>query len=104
MDILKQFVGLLFIHMFNVIAAAKFSAMATQGDECSWYFIIYLVDILFTTGMSFLIMTRLDRWFDANGYKNLVSGNYFKGFHISLCYWTEQLLIWLVVISAVENS
>lgn len=108
MDILKQFLGLLFVHFFNVIAAGKFVEIAETGDECSWYFITYICDVLFTTAGAFLIMKKLDQCFAAKGYpvgqtnQNLVTGNYFKGYKISLKYWVEQAGIWLLVLLSVD--
>lgn len=68
MDILKQFLGILVVHCFNVIAAENLSATANEGDECSWYFIIYLMDVVFTTVVSFIVMKRLDAYFSKSGY------------------------------------
>ena len=68
MDILKQFLGILMIHCFNVVAAENLSSTAATGDECSWYFIIYVMDVVFTTALSFIVMKQLDIYFSKNGY------------------------------------
>lgn len=101
MDVVKQFFGLFFIHVFNVMAASQLSTMATAADECSWYFITYLTDILFTTFFCYLTMKGLDAYFTRKGYDFLVTGNYFKGTKISCCYWCEQILVWLVTLLVV---
>ena len=102
MDVVKQFCGLFFIHVFNVMAASQLSSMATSADECSWYFITYLTDIIFTTFFCYLTMKALDSYFTKKGMDYLVSGNYFKNTKISCCFWLEQILIWLVVLLVVD--
>lgn len=68
MDIFKQFLGILMVHCFNVVAAENLSQTAATGDECSWYFIIYVMDVILTTGISFIVMKQLDTYFNKNGY------------------------------------
>ncbi len=98
MDVTKQFCGLFLVHVFNVMAASQLSTMTTSADECSWYFITYLTDILFTTFFCFLIMKMLDSYFKSRGLDHLVTGNYFKNTKISCLYWVQQILIWLVTL------
>lgn len=95
---MKQFVGLFTIHIFNLMAASKLSELASSADECSWYFITYLMDVVFTTFFSFITMKFLDDYFSKKGLDYLVAGNYFKGLKVSISYWLQQVLIWLATI------
>lgn len=102
MDVVKQFCGLFFIHVFNVMAASQLSNMTATADECSWYFITYLTDIIFTTFCSYHAMKAMDSYLTNKGLDHLVAGNYFKNTKISCSYWLQQILIWLVVLLVVR--
>ena len=68
MDISKQFLGTGMTHFINIAVAMLLAGGDdSEVDECSWYFIEYLVDVIFFTMIVCYAMGFLDNIFQRNG-------------------------------------
>ncbi len=80
LDCNKQGTAAVFTHMLNVYVAVLISQTLppmASSDQCTWYLITYLNEVLLGTFLSFLLLKLLDACFIRHGFQSLASGNYY---------------------------
>lgn len=97
-------VGQGILHILNVYLAIFITTQSSQktSDECSWYFTIFLIDLI--PGLLFIVLfSKLsDFMFRRCKCTNMVSGNYVYDNNgelgIKKCIYVLQVLSWVNVI------
>lgn len=104
-DTFKQMVGQVSVHFINIYLAMSLSEHQNDvhADQCSWYFITFLID-LFPGLLIILCLSLLfDAVFTKIGAISLVSGNYIEENEGEIfvkygAYWM-QILIWMAILA-----
>lgn len=104
LDVFKQMVGQGILHGLNIYLAIFITAYSSHSDtdECSWYFTIFLIDLI--PGLLFIILfSNLGDWvFRRCGCITMISGNYVYDNSGELgllkCVYVLQIVSWVAVI------
>ena len=106
-DTFKQMVGQISIHFVNIYLAMSLSelksAADTHTDQCSWYFITFLIDLFPGLLILYSLSSLLDAIFTRLGATSLVAGNYIEENDGEIfvkygVYWM-QIVIWMLILA-----
>ena len=104
MDVFKQMVGQGILHFVNVYLAIFIDNITVDktSDQCSWYFTIFLIDLIPGLPLIVLFSKVFDFTFRKCGCISLVAGNYVYDnqgeLGIKKCVYVLQVWIWVTVI------
>ena len=105
-DVSKQVVGSLYAHGLNILVAINVTSLnknSEYNDQCMWYFVNFMVDVMLGLVLSWLLITLVNNTVRKMGLLTLVSGEYNidnKG-----CLnrqYLFQLLIWICIITVTK--
>lgn len=97
-------VGQGMLHLLNIYLAIFISAYSEhkESDECSWYFTIFLIDLVPGLLIIVIFSKLFDLMFRRCGCTSMVSGNYVYDNNGELgflkCVYLLQILSWVSVI------
>lgn len=111
-DVSKQIIGSLFAHQLNLLIAIQM----TQGrdaksvDQCMWYFMNYLVDVLLGVFLNWGLVRLVNSVANRYGWQSLQSGDYItdhrrinRSYMLQLGAWlgivlTCKMILWGVIL------
>ena len=97
MDISKQGMSSLFCHFIAIIIALLMSVLSTNTNECAWYFLVYIIDTIIGTLVSFgllILTTKIAIKYNITSLTK--SGEY--GIPPSKRIWIKQLCTWCIIV------
>ena len=105
-DTLKQIIGQMSIHFINIYLSVSLTKLSQEknvkADECSMYFITFLIDLFPGLVIIFGLASLFDTLFTKLKWLSLVSGNYVEDFDgqifIKHGVYCLQVLIWLFIL------
>ena len=91
------------LHFFNVYLTIYIAAESSEGvDQCSWYFTIFIIDLMPGLLFIFFFSFLFDLLFSKCGCYSMKSGNYVYDNNgelgIKYCVYFLQLLTWVMVV------
>lgn len=105
LDTSKQLSAQATIHLINILLAKflnKLESNKTKTDECSLYFLTFLIDLFPGLVITILLSKLYDFSFEKCGYLNLVSGNYIEDIDgiavVNYCSYFSQVFLWLSIV------
>mmetsp|Transcript_84839 Transcript_84839/g.177387 ORF Transcript_84839/g.177387 Transcript_84839/m.177387 type:complete len:245 (+) Transcript_84839:313-1047(+) len=97
LDSSKQILGSGWMHILNLICAMILGEETKGADECSWYFINIAVDDTVGVAVEFMLVALVTRLF---GFQ---TGEYGSSKEVDRGMYLEQLVIWLLILSATKG-
>lgn len=97
-DVVKQIVGMGIAHLLNIIIAVYISHHYTVNDECRWYFLNFIVDVVFGVWINYLLLRLVNHYINKHAWTKLQTGNYYIGNNCCNSSFIYQLLIWVSII------
>ena len=105
LDTFKQVSTQLLIHFINVAFSRILTEIQQKGtvkaDECSWYFMIFLIDLFPGLLITFFLSKLYDSTFEKCGWHSLVSGNYIKTYMgvpiVDYKIYIVQIFLWMSI-------
>ena len=105
-DTFKQMIGQVSIHFINIYLAMSLSEFKNEdkikADQCSWYFITFLIDLFPGLVILYSLSSLFDAIFTRVGATSLVAGNYIEENDGEIfikygVYWV-QIVIWMTIL------
>jgi hypothetical protein len=99
-DVSKQIIGSLFAHQLNLLISIQMTSGVDKesSDQCMWYFMNYLVDVLLGVFLNWGLVICLNRMANRYSWKNLQSGEYIADNRMLNRSYMLQLGSWLGII------
>ena len=105
LDTFKQLSAQSSIHVINVYLSKYLTKLKThesKTDECSWYFLTFLIDLFPGLVITILLAKLYDFTFEKCRFFNLISGNYIKDIDgiavVNYTAYISQVFLWLSIV------
>lgn len=97
-DVSKQIFGMAFAHLLNIAIAIMLSSHFMSNNECRWYFINFLIDVVFGIPINYGLLCLSNYYIRKHSIKRLETGNYITGYNCCNISYTMQLCLWIFII------
>ncbi len=105
-DVSKQVIGSLYAHGLNILVAinvTNHNKNSQYNDQCMWYFVNFMVDVMLGLVLSWLLITLVNNTVRKMGLLTLVSGEYtIDNTGCINRQYLFQLLIWIGIITVTK--
>jgi len=109
LDSTKLLCGAVWVHTMNLVFAENLESKLATGDQCDWYWINVMLDVIFGVSIEYFLLVKLTAMiqcllgpqraqdFESGSYKDLQG-------HIMYDRFFKQLAVWLVVVTGMKLS
>ena len=98
-DVSKQIIGSMYAHGLNMIIAISVSAHHSSSDECVWYFVNFLMDVLLGVPLNYVFTLLFKKQVVKYNFTQLNFGDYLHSTNIINKSFILQLFCWLLIIT-----